>query len=120
MIKKIFKNSALLLAALSALCALFGQGKIAAGLLVGGALALANLKALVWGVNGLMGDQKATGKLVFFSAIRFMIILLVLLVLLKAGLINLLGVIAGMTVVFTSIIVHGLKESRQPDIQETK
>ncbi|MDA8092284.1 MAG: ATP synthase subunit I [Nitrospiraceae bacterium] len=113
MIKRIYRNSALLLIVSTAVCAIMGKYRISAGLLVGGALSLANLKALVWGVTGLMGDQKAAGKLIFFSGLRFMIILMALLVLLKLGLINLIGVVSGMTVVFTLIIFEGLREARE-------
>ncbi|MDA8085297.1 MAG: hypothetical protein M0Z75_01210 [Nitrospiraceae bacterium] len=108
--KRVYKISGLGLAALTAISAFFMPVKIPAGILAGGLLMLANFKALSWGVTGFLGAKKATGKMILFSGLRFAIILTVLIVLLKLRLVDLLGVILGMTVVFTVILAEGGKE----------
>ncbi len=108
--KRIYKISGLSVLALTVISAFFMPKEIPAGILAGGVLMLANFRGLAWGVTGFLGTKKATGKMVFFSALRFMIILLVLIALLKLHLVNLLGVIVGMTAVFTVILAAGARE----------
>ena len=99
-----------------AACKMWVNWRMLAGTMAGGVLALANLKGLSWGVTGLIGAEKATPKLVFFSFFRFMFLMLTLLLLLKLGLINPIGVLIGLTVVFTVLIMEGLGEAnRQKD-----
>ncbi|MDA8326367.1 MAG: ATP synthase subunit I [Nitrospiraceae bacterium] len=133
MMGRIYRRALIALAVFAGLSALYpllggdkGVGwkmwvdwKMAGGVFVGGMLALANLRGLVWGVTGLLGTQKATTKLVFFSAFRFMLIVIILLALLKMGLINPIGVFIGLTVVFTVLVIEGLREAGRQKNSET-
>ncbi len=108
--KRIFKIAGTAVLVLTAASAFFLPKKIPAGILAGGVLSLANFRALAWGVTGLLGTRKATGKMIFFSGLRFAIIVALLIGLLKLGLVDLLGVIVGMTAVFSVIIAAGARE----------
>jgi len=111
-IKKIYRQSAFILIPLAALSAFIDWKRLPLGILIGGVLALANLKGLAWGVEGLMGTQKAATKLVFFSFIRFFIILAILLILIWLKLINIIGVIVGLTAVFILFLKEGFKSAK--------
>lgn len=127
MMKRIYRRALIGLAIFAGLSIFLGwremgaawRIKMPAGVVAGGVLALANLKGLAWGVTGLLGDQKATVKLVFFSFFRFMLLMIILLALLKLGLINPVGVLIGLTVVFTVLIMEGLVEARGQKDRET-
>lgn len=111
-IKSLSRKAFLVLVPLAALSGFFfGWKKTPAGVLVGGVLGLANLKAMSWGVKGLLGTDRATGKLVFFSMLRFIAIFALLLVLLRLALVNLAGVIAGFTVVFALVLFEGMRQA---------
>ncbi len=112
-IRKIYRQSAFILIPAAAVSAVIDWKKMPLSILIGGVLALANLKGLAWGVSGLIGSQKATIKLVLFSMIRFFIIFAVLLVLLLFGVVNIIGVIVGLTIVFTLFLKEGLKSAQK-------
>jgi hypothetical protein len=62
-------------------------------------------------VRGLLGTHKATGKLVFFSMFRLVLLLVFLIVLMLLRLINPVGILIGMTIVFTFIVIEGIREA---------
>ncbi len=111
MMGRIYRRALIALVVFAGLSAFYDWRKIPAGVLVSGVLALANLRGLVWGVTGALGTAKATKKLVLFSALRLVILLTILLSLLKLGLINPFGVLAGLTVVFTVLVIEGFREA---------
>lgn len=112
MIKKIYKQSLVVLIIFAALSAFFEWKKLPLSILLGGVLGLANLKALSWGVEGMIGTYKASGKLIFFSMLRLFLIFALLGVLLALHLINILGVLVGFTVVFIILMKEGFLYSR--------
>ena len=112
MIKRVYRNSVLALVPVAGLSAFLEWKKIPISVLIGGLLGLVNLKGLVWGVTGLLCAEKAATRLVFFSMMRFMALVAILLVLMKLGLINPIGILIGFTVVFTVILIEGVREAR--------
>ncbi|MBI4684749.1 MAG: ATP synthase subunit I [Nitrospirae bacterium] len=110
--KKIYKQSVFILAPAALISALFEWQKTPLSILTGGVLCLANLKGLVWGVEGLMGTQGATSKLLFLSFTRFLIIVAILLILVWLRLINMVGVLIGFTLVFILLLKEGVRTAR--------
>ena len=92
---------------------LFGNSKyIPHSIIIGGLLGLANLKGLEWAVETLLGTQKANTRLVYLSLIRLGILFAVIITLATLRLINLIGLVTGLTTVFIVIIFEGLKRAK--------
>jgi len=81
--------------------------------LIGGLLGLANFKGLAWGLKDFAALQRPSGKLIFWSMVRFFILALILVVLAILKLINFVGILIGLTVVFGLILKEGLREVKQ-------
>jgi len=81
--------------------------------LIGGLLGLANFKGLAWGLKDFAVLQRPSGKLIFWSMVRFFILAFILVVLALLQLINFVGILIGLTVVFGLILKEGLREVKQ-------
>jgi hypothetical protein len=115
LIQKIHRNTLLLLFPLAAASAVIEWKQLPLSILTGGLLGLLNIRALAWGVAGLLGSQKASAKMLFFSQFRLVILFLLLGTLAYLRLVNILGILAGFTVVFAMVIVEGLKHSKRSE-----
>lgn len=73
--------------------------KMPHSVLIGGLLGLANFKGLAWGLKDFAIQQRPTGKLIFWSMVRFFILAAILIVLALLKLINFIGILIGLTVV---------------------
>lgn len=116
-IARIAKKSFIFLLPLAGLSLFYGW-KMAAGVLVGGVLALVNLRALGKTSSGLLGAQKAGVKLFFLSTFRLGAFLVVLAALIISRAVNPIGLLAGLTVVFVCITLEGIKEARSAKADE--
>lgn len=118
MIKRVNRQALFLLLPLALLSALIEWKRLPAGILVGGALGLANLKGLYWGVGGVMNPEsadRAKGRLVFFSIFRLSLVFVLLGILIYLRLINIFGVLTGFTIVFIIVMKEGLRETKTGD-----
>ena len=93
--------------------------KMPHSVLIGGLLGLANLKGLAWGLKDFATLHRPSGKLIFWSMVRFFILSLILVVLALLKLINFVGIIIGLTVVFALIIKEGLRAVRESSDKNT-
>jgi len=93
---------------------LFGNpGLMAMSILIGGVIGLANLKGLVWGIESLLGTHRANTRMVFLSLLRLFILFALIIILVVMRLINLLGFLIGMTVVFLVLIREALRIAKE-------
>jgi len=115
LIQKIHRNSLVLLFLLAAASAFIEWEKLPISILTGGVLCLLNIRALAWGVQGLLGSQRAGTKVLFFSQFRIVMLFLVLTTLVYLKLVNIFGILAGFTVVFGMVIVEGLKYAKEEE-----
>src|SRR4030065_1052542 len=113
LVKKIYKQSIIILIPLAVLSAFIEWPKLPLGILVGGILGLVNLRGLAKGVQGLTGTYRPTGKLVIFSLFRLAILAIVLGILIISKKVNVFGILIGFTVVFISILREGLGSARE-------
>lgn len=113
LIRRIYKLSFLVLAPLAILSGFLEWKKLPFSILTGGILGLLNLRALSWGVGGLFGTHKATGAMLFFSMLRLFFLFVVLIILLSLGAVNITGLLIGFTVVFTVLLIEGMKEAKR-------
>lgn len=92
----------------------FGNAKyIPHSIIIGGLLGLANLKGLVWGIETLLDTEKANTRLVYLSLIRLGILFAIIIGLAALRLINLIGLVTGLTTVFFVMIFEGLKRAKK-------
>lgn len=92
---------------------LFGNTRyIPHSIIIGGLLGLANLRGLVWGIETLLGTQRANTRLVYLSLIRLGILFTIIIILTALRLINLIGLVTGLTIVFFVMIFEGLKRAK--------
>ncbi|MEW6117820.1 MAG: hypothetical protein AB1553_13130 [Nitrospirota bacterium] len=115
MIRRINSQSALFIVPLALLSFLFTgrDWRFALGIITGALVAVSNLKGLIWSVTALLGMERSSGKIVFLSIFRLLIVFAVLLVLAGLKLINLFGLLIGLTVVFIIILKEGLMAARK-------
>jgi hypothetical protein len=85
----------------------------AMSILIGGILGLVNLRGIARGVEGLIGSQRPTGKIIFLSLLRLTALALILGILFYYEAVDVLGILIGFTIVFAAIIKEGLHSVRQ-------
>ena len=83
--------------------------KMPHSVLIGGLLGLANLKGLAWGLKDFATLHRPSGKLIFWSMLRFFVLAFILIILAILKLINFFGILIGFTVVFVLILKEGLR-----------
>ena len=113
LVKRIHRHGTITLIVLAALSALYEWRKLPLSILVGGALGLANLRGLAWGLKDFAASKRPGGKVIFLSLFRFFMIALILIALALLRLINFIGVLIGFTVVFILVIREGLRAARE-------
>jgi hypothetical protein len=114
LIKKTAKDAVFTLTFFAAASAFIEWKKMPLSILIGGALCLANIKGLAWGVQGILGSGKATGRMIFFSMFRLLALFIILSLLVYLKLVNIFGILTGLTIVFVLLMIEGLRISRHP------
>ncbi|MGD0885033.1 MAG: hypothetical protein ABSA46_09215 [Thermodesulfovibrionales bacterium] len=82
-------------------------------IILGAILGVANLKGMIWGIESMLGTTQASLKLVVLSLLRLVILFAIIIILAALHRINLLGLLAGITVVFIFLIKEGLKMAKE-------
>lgn len=83
--------------------------KVPLGIFMGWVLGLINLRQLTRNIEGLVGSEKATVKLVILSLVRLMALFAAIFVLIYFRIVNVFGLLFGFTVVFLLILTEGAK-----------
>jgi hypothetical protein len=127
LIKRIHRQSfifllitAALTTLITALTEIADWRKLPHSVLIGGLLGLANLKGLAWGLKDFATLHRPSGKLIFWSMLRFFILAIILIVLALLNLINFFGILIGFTVVFVLILKEGLRIARESSKEESQ
>jgi hypothetical protein len=94
---------------IAALTGITDWRKMPHSVLIGGLLGLANLKGLAWGLKDFATLHRPSGKLIFWSMLRFFILAFILIALALLKLIDFFGILIGFTVVFVLILKEGLR-----------
>ncbi|RJQ40619.1 MAG: hypothetical protein C4550_03190 [Nitrospiraceae bacterium] len=112
-VRRVYRQSAFTLIPFAIISALIEWKKLPLSILIGGVLALANLKGLAWGIGGLVGaGEQVSGKLVFFSLIRLFILSAILITLFLLEVINITGIFIGITTVLIVLLKEGVKAAK--------
>ena len=86
--------------------------KLPRGILLGGLFGFFNLRQLSRNVTGLVGSEKATLKLVFLSMTRLLFLITAIFLLVYYQIVNVFGLLFGLTVVFALILIEGARVSK--------
>ncbi len=113
MIKRVNKQSAVILLPLSLISFFPTDWRFALSILIGGLVGIVNLKGLVWSVNALFGMERAGGKIVFLSLFRLLVVFSILIILAAFNVINPVSLLIGLTVVFAIILKEGLLAAKR-------
>jgi len=127
LIKRIHRQSlifliitAVITTLIAALTEITDWRKMPHSVLIGGLLGLANLKGLAWGLKDFATLHRPSGKLIFWSMLRFFILAFILIALALLKLIDFFGILIGFTVVFVLILKEGLRIARDSSGKESQ
>jgi hypothetical protein len=112
-IRNLYRKSLLLLAPLAAGSAFIEPKKLPLSILVGGALALLNLKGLSRGLESLIGTHRPTLKLMALGVFRLVVLSAIIILLAYFRLVNLVGFLAGFSVVHVLLLYEGYRTARE-------
>lgn len=110
-IRRLYRQSAAVVIPLALLSAFIEWKKLPISIVLGALLGLLNLKGLSSGIERLVHSQKATMKIVFLTLIRLSVLFGIIIIVSALRLVNILGLVAGFTVVFALLMKEGLKVS---------
>ena len=113
LIRRISKSGLIVLVVFSGAAAFFEWKRLPMSIMTGGVLGLVNLRGLSRSVEGLLGSERATGKMIFFSIFRLTMLFFVIGALVYMKLVDIIGLLIGFTVIFCMIIVEGLRAARR-------
>jgi len=109
-LKGVIKKSIFIVLPAAALSAYFIEPRrVALGILMGWLLGIINLRQLTRNIEGLVGTEKATVKLVLLSMTRLLSLFAAIFLLIYYRVVNVFGLLFGFTVVFVLILVEGAK-----------
>jgi hypothetical protein len=119
LIRKTARAAFLVLPLLAAVSMPFKWKLFPLSILVGGVLALVNMRGLARGVEGFLGSRKATGSMIFFSMFRLFILFVTLILLVSLRLVNVFGILVGLTTVFVLLLIEGYRTAKHSDDEGT-
>lgn len=109
-LKRVIKKGIFIILPAALLSAFFIEPrKLPLGILMGGLFGILNLRQLTRNIEGLVGTEKATLKLVVLSMTRLFVLFTAIFLLVYYGIVNVLGLLFGFTVIFILILVEGAK-----------
>ena len=113
-LKRVIKTSVFIVLPAAAVSAfLFEPQKVPLGIVMGWLLAIINLRQLTRNIEGLMGKEQMTARLVILSMFRLLALFAAISLLIYYRVVNVLGLLFGFTVVFILILVEGAKVGRR-------
>lgn len=115
MIRNVYRKAAVILIALSGLAVFFDSRRLIVSTVIGALLALINLRGLSRSIKGLLGSNRAAGKIIFSSYVRLFVLAVILFILFKKSLVNPIGILTGFTIILVLILVEGWRETKTQD-----
>lgn len=112
-IRRLYRQSAFVVIPLALLSAFIEWKKLPISIVLGALLGLLNLKGLSSGIERLIHSRKATMKIVVLTLIRLSVLFSIIIIVSALRLVNILGLVAGFTVVFALLMKEGLKVSSE-------
>jgi len=112
-LKSVFKKSIIVVVPAAVLAGLLIEPrKVPLGIIFGWLLGIVNFRQLSRNINGLIGAEKATMRLMIMSMTRLLAVMIFIAVLVFYRVVNIFGLLFGFTVVFVLILAEGSRLSR--------
>jgi hypothetical protein len=118
MTNKIYRQAALIIIPLAIASAFIEPVKLPLGILAGALLAIINFRGMIKNLEGLIGSDRPTAKLVFLSIIRLVVIFAIIIALAVLQIVNLLGLMVGFTVIVVLVVRAGYIASQEEPPEE--
>ncbi len=113
MIKKIFKQSLILISVLAAISVFFAEWRFPLSVMIGGIIFLASLWSIFWAVRKFLGQAMAHPIIIGISTIKILAIFIILVALAMLGIINVVGLMTGFIASLIVTVKEGLVAARQ-------
>jgi len=112
-LKSVFKKSIIVVVPAAVLAGLLIEPrKVPLGIIFGWLLGIVYFRQLSRNINGLIGAEKATMRLMIMSMTRLLAVMIFIAVLVFYRVVNIFGLLFGFTVVFVLILAEGSRLSR--------
>jgi hypothetical protein len=108
-LKRVLKKSIFIVPPLIIVSFFIETRKLPLGIFMGWLFGIVNLRALTRNVQGLLGPENATGKIVILNIIRLLALSAAIVMLVYYRIVNVIGLLVGFTIVFTLILIEGWK-----------
>ena len=115
MLQRIYKQAAFILIPVAIVSVFFTGWRFSLSMLIGGLIGIVNLKGLAWSVKGLLGTEKAQGKMMALSIFKLLFIFSILIILAVLGVLKAYGLLIGFTVFFVLMLREGLLFSKKEE-----
>lgn len=110
LLKGVLKKSVIIVLPAAVASAIYmNQSKVPLGILSGWLFGMFNLRQLSRNVQGLVGSEKASLKLVFLSMTRLLTLFIAIIFLVYYRVVDVFGLLFGFTVVFILIMFEGAR-----------
>jgi len=112
MLKNIIKKSLFVLIPVMIASAFIEPKKLPLGIFIGWLFGVMNFKGMTKNIEGMVDVHKAKLKIIILSVTRLAALFAAIVALAYFQVINILGLLAGFTIVFVFIIIEGLKAAK--------
>ena len=113
-LKRVLKKSIFIIIPAAILSAyLVEPRKFPLGILMGWIFGIVNLRQLTRNIEGMVGTERATFKLIFLSITRLLALCGAIFLLIYYQVVNVFGLLIGFTVVFVLILIEGAKVGKE-------
>lgn len=109
----VIKKSLFIILPAVVIAALSESKKLPLGIIAGTALGILNFRGLVRSVEGFVGSEGLTVKILFMSMFRLVLLFAAIAILMWLKIINVFGLIFGFTVVFIFILLEGFRVAKK-------
>jgi hypothetical protein len=117
-VNNIYKKAAFIVIPMAIASVFIEPVKLPLGILAGALLAIVNFRGMIKNLEGLIGTDRPTVKLVFMSIVRLMVVFAVIIALAVLKAVNLLGLMVGFTVIVVLVVKEGYIESQEEPPEE--
>lgn len=91
----------------------FAGWRLSTGIMAGSVLGILNLRGLARNVEGFIGSEKTSAKIIFSSMARLFSLFIIIFALVYFKIVNVFGLLFGFTVVFIFILIEGTIASKK-------
>ena len=108
-LKRVLKKSILIIPPVILISFFVESRRLPLGIFMGWLFGIINLRALTKNVEGMLGPEKATVRIVVLNITRLLAMSAAIFMLVYYRIVNVIGLLIGFTIVFNLILIEGWK-----------